>query len=154
MNAEINKIKTLITETANGNNWTGINAEQALKDISAETATKRINSNHLNIAELTAHLACWNNVISKRLEGVNYTPVIEEDFPVINELSGEQWQILKQDFFNSFEILIRALSQKEDVSLDQPIFEEGTSVYRNVHGQVSHLHYHLGQIVLLKKIII
>ena len=153
MNTEINKIKTLISETADGNNWTGINAEQALQDISAETATKRINANHLNIAELTAHLVCWNNVIAKRLGGVNYTPPVEEDFPVINELSDEQWQIMKQDFFNSFEILVNALSQKEDISLDQPIFEEATSVYRNVHGQVSHLHYHLGQIVLLKKVL-
>ncbi len=77
MNTEINKIKTLITETADGNNWTGINAEQALQDISAETATKRINANHLNIAELTSHLGCWNNVIAKRLGGVNYTPRVE-----------------------------------------------------------------------------
>lgn len=154
MQTEINKIKTLLTETADGNNWTGINAEQALKDISAETATKRINSNHLNIAELTAHLACWNNVISKRLEGVNYTPTAEEDFPLINQVSDEQWASLQQDFFNSFEILVKALSQKEDDSLEKPIFDGASSAYRNVHGQVSHLHYHLGQIVLLKKLVI
>lgn len=153
MNTDIHKVKILITETANGNNWTGTNAEQALSNISAETAIKRINVNHLNIAELAAHLACWNKVIAKRLEGINYTPSKEEDFPVINELTEEQWQIHKQNFFNSFEVLTATLLQKEDVSLDQPIFEGASSVYRNVHGQVSHLHYHLGQIVLLKKIV-
>jgi hypothetical protein len=27
------------------------------------------------------------------------------------------------------------------------------SIYRNLHGNMEHMHYHLGQIVLLKKMI-
>lgn len=153
MNAEIQKIRMLIAETASGNNWTGINAEQALSDISADKAIKRINENHLNIAELTAHLACWNKVIARRLQGMNYTPGKEEDFPQINALTEEQWQAIKDDFMESFSILENTLLEKEDASLEQPVFEGATSAYRNVHGQVSHLHYHLGQIVLLKKLL-
>ena len=153
MQTEINKIKTLIAETANGNNWTGINATQALQNISAQKAVKRINENHLNIAELTTHLTCWNKVITKRLDAENYQPTNEEDFPEINELSKEEWNTLKEKFFQSFEILINKLQEKEGNDVNAPIFEGASSAYRNLHGQISHLHYHLGQIVLLKKIV-
>lgn len=153
MQAEINRIKTLIQETADENNWTGINAEQALKDINAEQAVKRINSNHLNIAELTAHLTCWNKVITKRLDAENYAPTKEEDFPEINELTTKEWNKIKQKLFQSFEELTNKLQEKESVDVNAPIFKGASSAYRNLHGQISHLHYHLGQIVLLKKIL-
>ena len=153
MQTEINKIKTLLTETANGNNWTGINAEQALQDITAQQACKRINANHLNIAELTAHLTCWNKVITKRLNGENYEPSKEEDFPVINELTEEKWNALKQNFMVLFNTLTEKLETKEDAIIDVPIFKGASPAYRNLHGQISHLHYHLGQIMLLKKLI-
>lgn len=153
MQNEINNIITLFSETANGNNWTGINATQVLQDITAEKAIKRINSNHLNVAELTAHLTCWNKVMAKRLDAENYQPTKEEDFPEINKLSEEEWNTLKQNFTISFNVLTEKLASKEAAILDAPMFEGGTSAYRNLHGQISHLHYHLGQIVLLKKIL-
>ncbi|MFN8294834.1 MAG: hypothetical protein U0T69_01500 [Chitinophagales bacterium] len=42
MQNEINNIKTLITETADGNNWTGINTQQVLQGINSEKATKEL----------------------------------------------------------------------------------------------------------------
>ncbi|MFN8284276.1 MAG: DinB family protein [Chitinophagales bacterium] len=153
MQTEITKIQTLVQETANDNNWTGVNAQQILIDIDALTAVKRLNGKHLNIAELTAHLTCWNEVIARRLDAINQELSKEEDFPTINELSKEKWNELKEDFFESFDLLIEKLKSKNDNILEQPMFEGSTSVYRNLHGQISHLHYHLGQIMLLKKIL-
>ncbi|HRH58174.1 MAG TPA: DinB family protein [Chitinophagales bacterium] len=153
MQNEINNIVTLISETANGNNWTGINTLQVLQDINSEKATKRVNSSHLNIAELTAHLTCWNNVMIKRLDAENYQPKRDEDFPAINDLSEDEWNTMKEDFIQSFKLLTDILDTKEDTILYAPMFEGATSAYRNLHGQISHLHYHLGQIVLLKKIL-
>jgi uncharacterized damage-inducible protein DinB len=153
MQSEINRIQTLIQETANGNNWTGINTQQILKDISAEIATKKINDKHLNIAELTAHLTCWNFVITKRLDAENYVPEKDEDFPTINSLTETEWQNIQQNFIESFDALIDKLSSKEDAILDLPMFAGATSAYRNLHGQISHLHYHLAQVMLLKKLL-
>jgi len=153
MNTELSKIASLISETANGDNWTGINAEQALKDISAEQAIKRINENHLNIAELTAHLTCWNHVIAKRLNGESMPPSKEEDFPVINVLSENEWSALKYKFMQSFKVLTEKIETTDDEILEKPIFVGASSTYRNLHGQIAHLHYHIAQIVLLKKIL-
>ena len=143
----------LFREFSTGYNWTGINAEKALKDISAETAVRHFHDKHLNIAELISHMTCWNIVIAKRLEGKNYQPAPDEDFPGIDQLNEDTWEAIKEKFFDSILLLNDKLLNKNEDELDQPIFEGATSVYRNVHGQISHLHYHLGQVVLLKKLL-
>jgi hypothetical protein len=153
MDIEITRIQTLFEDTIHGDNWTGINLQQALQGIDATIATKRIHQQHLNIAELTSHLTCWNLVIAKRLDAENELPTPEEDFPVIHQLTEEEWQKIQNDAQISFNILIDKLSKKLDDILDKPMFDGATSAYRNLHGQISHLHYHIGQIVLLKKIV-
>jgi hypothetical protein len=52
----------------------------------------------------------------------------------------------------NFEILIEQLPESK---LGETFFDEkyGT-YYRNLHGIIEHTHYHLGQIVLIKKIIL
>ncbi|MFN8294835.1 MAG: hypothetical protein U0T69_01505 [Chitinophagales bacterium] len=89
----------------------------------------------------------------KRLDAENYQPTRAEDFPVINDLSEDEWNTMKEDFIQSFKLLTDKLDTKEDTILYTPMFEGASSAYRNLHGQISHLHYHLGQIVLLKKIL-
>ncbi len=152
MQPEINRIITLLEELASGNNWTGVNTLQVLDGITAEQAVKRLNNKHLNIAELTAHLTCWNHVITQRLNAVNAIPAKEEDFPVIDYLTEEAWQDRQKLLHASFQVLIDQLKTKEDDILSKPMFEGATSAYRNIHGQISHLHYHIGQIAMLKKI--
>lgn len=154
MKGEIYKIQLLLQEIANGNNWTGVKPiQKILQDIDNAKAIRYINENHLNIAELVAHLSCWNKVITHRLDNENYQPSKEEDFPTINKINDEEWNELKNTFLTSFDILINKLSEKSDDILDKPIFDGGTSAYRNLHGQIAHIHYHLGQIVLLCKIL-
>lgn len=152
MKEEMNRIAILFRETNDGNNWTGINVSQAFEGVDYLTAVKRINASHLNIAELAMHLLCWNKIITKRLRGENYIPAKEEDFLVIDLLTDHEWQLMKQQLNDSFDELISKLSAAEDDILDRPMFKGSTSAYRNIHGQISHLHYHLAQIVLLKKI--
>ncbi len=153
MKEEISRIHHLFSEAAEGNNWTGINVLQALNEVSATNATRRINKEHLNIAELVAHLTCWNTVITQRLGKLNYQPAKEDDFPVIHDLSDEEWENRKYKFLQSFHVLQTELENKTDSMLNEPMVEGGTSAYRNLHGQLSHIHYHLGQIVLLKKLL-
>jgi hypothetical protein len=41
----------------------------------------------------------------------------------------------------------------DEERLFQPIVPGHSSIYKNVQGTVEHIHYHLGQIVILKKLI-
>jgi len=52
----------------------------------------------------------------------------------------------------SFAGLIEELSEER---LWEPFSEEKYGIYyRNIHGIIEHSHYHLGQIVLIKKIVL
>lgn len=152
MNSEWKKISVLLKETAESDNWTGINVKQALENITRDIAVKRIHDKHLNIAELLAHLSCWNKVMINRLDGIKYEPAPDEDFPTHSKLTEKSWEKIKQDFFKSIHQLIEKIESKKDNLIDEPMFKGSSSGYRNLYGQVAHLHYHLGQIVLLKKI--
>lgn len=152
MHKGLNQIAAMFLDTLEGNNWTGITIQHALLDVTREEAVHRFSGSHLNIAELVAHLNCWNKVMLERLDGQNFQPSPEEDFPRIDRLSESQWEELKLGFYRSFHLLAGKLENKDDAILDEPMFEGASGAYRNLHGQVAHLHYHLGQIVLLKKL--
>ena len=153
MRTEINKIAKLIDDSLEYDNWTGINVQKALKDVTPVIAVHRFNKNHLNIAELVAHIICWNKIMTERLDKHNHEPAKEEDFPVVDELTDEQWYDMKLELARSFHLLKGKLENKDDDILDKPIFEGASDAYRNLHGQIAHIHYHLGQIVLLKKLL-
>jgi len=74
------------------------------------------------------------------------------DAPAIE--SQEDWEKLLNKIWadaNDFANLIEKLPERK---LDEIFIDEkyGT-YYRNLHGIIEHIHYHLGQIVLIKKII-
>jgi hypothetical protein len=73
------------------------------------------------------------------------------DLPPLN--SENDWQNLKDKAFNEAEQLVNLVEQLPDDKLENHFAEEkyGT-YYRNLHGLIEHTHYHLGQIVVIKKI--
>ena len=95
MRTQINRIAKLIDESLAYDNWTGINFQQALKNVTPAIAVLRFNKNHLNIAELVAHIICWNKIMTERLDKHNHEPSKEEDFPFVDEITDERWVEMK-----------------------------------------------------------
>jgi hypothetical protein len=58
------------------------------------------------------------------------------------------------DFLNNAERFITLVRTMDDSKFDQPFIDEkyGT-VLRNIEGVIEHCYYHLGQIVLVNKLI-
>ena len=68
--------------------------------------------------------------------------------------NNEEWQSLKNDLFYQSETLAKYIEEINDAKLQQDFFDEKYGSYlRNIDGQVEHAYYHLGQIVLLKKML-
>lgn len=68
--------------------------------------------------------------------------------------SEEDWQKLIHDSFaivKTFAVQIKAIS--DDIMWSTFVEDKYGIYYRNLHGIIEHCHYHLGQIVILKKII-
>lgn len=75
------------------------------------------------------------------------------DMPPIE--SETDWEKLKNEFLVNSEMFVMEVANLTDYKLDQPFVDEKYGTYlRNIDGVIEHSFYHLGQISLMKKMII
>ncbi len=141
-----------IREIHIGKNWTWSFMKEVLQDVNFnEAVAKPIEAN--TIAMLVFHMNFYLNIVHQRLKGGGFGFKHEESFAVPNIQSEEDWQQLLLKTFDDAEALATSVEQLSNEALGKDFGGEYGSVYKNLHGVVEHNHYHLGQIVLLKKII-
>lgn len=137
-----------------GNNWTDVNISDTIKDINWQQAQQKTAGSSNTIASLLHHLYYWNEILMQRMKGE--TPVIPQangfDVPPLN--NEEDWNALKEKTHQSFMQLSEAIKSFPEEKLpDNYAPTIPSTYYRNFQGIVEHAHYHLGQIVILKKLI-
>ena len=141
-----------IREVHFGGNWTAVNLKETLADVSWQQATTKIDS--LNtIAALVYHMHYYVDVIIKvlRSEPIQAHDKYSFDVPPIQ--SQHDWQNLMDMVWNDAEVLAALIEQLPDEALDTIFIKEKYGNYlRNFQGLAEHTHYHLGQIVLIKKL--
>jgi hypothetical protein len=77
---------------------------------------------------------------------------VSYDLPPIQ--SQEDWEKLLHQFWEDAEKFAGLVEQLPESKLDETFSDEKYgNHYRNIHGVIEHLHYHLGQIVLIKKLL-
>ena len=137
-----------------GGNWTSVNLKETLKDVNWQQAKTQVDS--LNtIAKLVYHIGYYVTAILKVLEGgpLDAHDKYSFDMPPVN--SGDDWQNLVNKLFSEAEQLAKHVEKLPENKFEEVFTDEkyGT-YYRNFHGIVEHTHYHLGQIVIIKKILL
>ena len=137
-----------------GVNWTWSNLKDNLTDVTWQQATKQVYSFN-TIATLTYHIHYFVNVTLKVLEGepLDAHDKFSFDHPPIE--SQEDWQKLLDKVWSDAEKFADLVEQLPENKLWETFSEEKYGNYfRNIQGIIEHSHYHLGQIVLIKKIIL
>lgn len=147
------QIAKLLRDVHFGGNWTWVNLKENLADVSFEHATQKV-ENFNTIAALVYHLNYYTEGVTEFLKGKPLT--IKDQFswemPVLN--SQKDWQNLLDKTWADAENLAQAIENLPEKKLDEIFFEDQYgNYYRNLHGIIEHCHYHLGQIVLIKKIL-
>lgn len=75
------------------------------------------------------------------------------DFPTIK--SENEWKTFLNKFWDDTEKLIDLIENLPEEKLNQHFVDEKYGTYqRNIDGMLEHSYYHLGQIVLIKKMIL
>ena len=142
-----------LRETFFGINWTCVNLQEQLKDVSWEEANIKVYELN-SIFTLVQHITYYIPAQIKVLQGNPLLASDAESFivPTINnENEWQQFLAIKYVEAEQLATLIEKLS--EEKLYEYFTDEKYGTYYRNLVGMIEHLHYHLGQIVFLKKII-
>ena len=136
-----------------GDNWTEVDFKSQLADVTWQEAIARVYGLN-SIATLVFHAGYYVVVLIPVLEGqpLNAKNVDSFQHPPIT--TQEEWNLLLDSFWANAERCETLLEQMPE-SLLWEIFkdEKYGHYYRNIQGTIEHLYYHIGQIVLLKKIL-
>jgi hypothetical protein len=136
-----------------GGNWTSVNLKAALADVTWQQATTNVDS--LNtIAVLVFHMNYYVSAVLKVLQGNSLDAHDKFSFDLPPIRSREDWDNLLEKTWKDAENFSALIEQLPESKLGETFEEEkyGT-YYRNLHGIIEHCHYHLGQIVLIKKLL-
>ena len=137
-----------------GGNWTCSNMKDALKDVTWQQAITKV-YNFNTIATLTYHVTYYVKAQWDVLQGTPLHASDVESFVLPPIQSQQEWEQLLESVWTDAEQLAQLIEQLPDSRLSEFFTNEkyGT-YYRNLQGNIEHMHYHLGQIVLIKKIVL
>ena len=136
-----------------GDNWTDVNLKDTLAGITWQQATTQVHACN-TIAALVYHMNYYVSRVLKVLQGNPLDAHDKDSFGLAPIQSAEDWAALQATAFADADNFARAIEQLPASKLEETfVNEKYGNYYRNLHGIVEHNYYHLGQIVLLKKII-
>jgi hypothetical protein len=136
-----------------GGNWTWVNLQETLKDVHWQQATTKVKD--LNtIALLVHHMDHYVRVVMERMEDKPRTLTHEQSIeePEIN--SEADWQSLLDRMWatgDRFAFMIEHFPEEKLWATFMA--EQYGNGFRNIAGVIEHNHYHLGQIVVIKKLL-
>lgn len=137
-----------------GGNWTTVNLKDTLSDVTWQQAATKVH-NLNTIAALVFHMNYYVSAVLRVLQGepLNASDKFSFDVPAIT--SAEDWQKLVSKALSEAELFaIKIETLDESKLLEDFTDPKYGNYYRNLHGIIEHTHYHLGQISLMKKLLI
>lgn len=136
-----------------GGNWTASNLKENIKDITWQQATTKV-VDFNTIATLTYHSTYYIKGLINVLQGKPLDSKDEISFITPAIQSQDEWEKLLNDIWQNAEIASKLVEQLPDEKLLESFTDDKYgNYYRNIAGIIEHLHYHLGQIVLVKKLL-
>jgi hypothetical protein len=136
-----------------GGNWTAVNLKDSLTGVDWQQATTKI-FNLNTIATLVYHTSYYVSEVMRFLKGESFNAKDKFSFDCPPIASQEDWQkLIDKTLADTEEFATIVETLPEPKLWENFIDEKYGTYYRNFHGIIEHTHYHLGQIVLIKKIL-
>ncbi len=150
--SEVGRIWDLLQRAHEGDAWHGPSLRELLADVNAERAAARPISGTHTIWEIVDHLAAWEDIVRRRLDGEHIEEVAPGiSFPEAPARDAEAWRSSVQRLESGHHRLRQTLSALDDQALSTTAPGRDYPTYVMVYGVLQHDLYHAGQIALLKK---
>ena len=137
-----------------GGNWTSVNFKETLANVTWQQATLKMDTFN-TIATLVFHINYYVSAVLRVLQGAPLNAHDKFSFDLSPIQSQEDWEKLLDKVFFDAENFVTLVEQLPENKLWENFAEEKYgNYYRNIHGIIEHTHYHLGQIIFLKKMLL
>lgn len=137
----------------NGEWVVNTNFKAQLSDLTWEQATHKI-GNLNTIALLTFHVHYYIGGVLNVLEGGTLDIKDKYSFDLQPIQSQEEWDALRNRLLRDSERYADLVEQMPEEKLHEVFVDEKYGTYlRNLDVMIEHCYYHLGQIVMLKKLL-
>jgi hypothetical protein len=137
-----------------GGNWTASNLKQHLTSLTWQEATTRVGVLN-SISALVFHMNYYTCAVSRVLQGSSLDASDKFSFDQPPILSQRDWDNLLEKTWADADVLADLVEKSTESRLWEDFSNnQYGDYYRNILGVIEHIHYHLGQIVLIKKILI
>ena len=137
----------------NGTWIANTNFKDQLTGTGWELATTKTNSLN-SIAALTFHIHYYIAGLIKVFEGGTLDIKDKYSFDMPPVQSQEDWEKLQDQFWLDAEKFARLTEQMPEQQLQEVFVDEKYGTYlRNIEAMIEHSYYHLGQVVLIKKLL-
>ena len=134
-----------------GEAWHGPALMEILGDVDAATASVHpIHAGH-SIWELVLHIAAWDRVVAKRIQGQALTLSDDENFGHVVRPTEAAWREAVQTLRINHNELIDTVAALTEARLSGPVPGKDYDIRFMLTGAVQHAAYHGGQIALLKR---
>lgn len=150
---EKERISALYQSVYNGNPWIDINIIDTLKSFTAKEAFTKSKPNVNSVWEIVNHMIQWRFNVVQRIQGKILTSPENNYFTPIIDNSEQAWKSILQDLDESQNLWITVLKNFDEAQFEKVYPNNNHSYYEHIQGIIQHDLYHLGQIVILKKLV-
>jgi uncharacterized damage-inducible protein DinB len=149
--SEISRIVEELEKIHFGDAWHGLSLKESISGLTDEQAIARPLANAHSIFDLVWHIAVWENVWRRRLEGEAVSEPEEGDFPTVNSPTGVDWMKSQAKLKKENDYLIGTIEKLTDANLEDLVAGQSYTVRFLLRGIIRHAVYHTGQIASLRK---
>ena len=146
------QIAKQIREVLLDGTWVATNFKTQLSDVNWEQATAKLKD--LNtIADLTFHIDYYIAGLIQVFQGgsLDIRDKYSYDAPIIT--GSQDWENRKQKLFSNAETFAKLVENMSDETIFGPFIDaKYGNNYISLQAMIEHCYYHLGQIVLIKKL--
>ncbi len=142
-----------VREFNTGGNMTWSNVSDVLADVTWQEATYELEGFN-TIAKLVYHIQYYMEGVSEVFAGgeLSIRDKYSFDCPAFDDAAS--WENFKQRVLKIGELFADRIAAYPDTSWEEDFTDEKYGVYfRNIIGLLEHSYYHLGQIVIIKKLL-
>lgn len=138
----------------NGKWIANTNYKDQLTKVTWQQATQKI-GNLNTLAALAYHINYYTAGIVNVFEGGGLEIRDKYSFDVPPIESHEAWESLLKEVWENAEKFANHVEELSDEKLDEAFVNEKYGTYRrNIEGVIEHCYYHMGQIVLIRKMLL